>query len=460
VAALALTLGACISADPRPTPTPQPTNTPVLTPTPVPPNATPTPDLAVLLKDGGIGIVQIAYDRLLNEYIRPLEPAPLLNAAWDGMAQEAANQGVVLPPKPAFSGDRSAQFVAFAQAYVPAITAAGEEAGTQLRYAAVRSMAASLNDCHTFFLSPVASDTLIETRAGKGSVGIGIEMSGAPPLITEVIGGGPAAAAGMQIGDRIIRVDGADASSYGPAAALDAINGDEGTTVTVAVTRPGAAEPIEFTLTRQRVLPPNIEARMIDERTGYVRIRNFVDGGIKPDLQRALEGFAPGVQSWIIDLRGNPGGRLDSQAISLFIREGVIVRDRGRDGKVEEIRATGDLLMDVKPTVLLTNSRTGSVAEIFAAALKEYGVGYVIGTNTYGCVGYTDVREFGDGTSMAVTTHEHVGPVTNEPLNGIGVIPDMVVGRSEADIANLRDPQLDAAVAHLAGVTSPVGAAP
>ena len=459
LAASVLVFAACTSAAPKPQPTPPPTVTPIPSPTVVAPVPTPTPDLSVLLKDGGIGIIQIAYDRLLDEYIRPLEPAPLLNAAWGGMSKEALQQGLTLPPRPVFEGDRNAQFLAFAQAYVPFANSLADP--TALRYGAIRSMAAGLNDCHTFFLNPVASDTLIDSRAGIGSVGVGIELAGVPPLITEVIVGGPAERAGVRVGDRIVGIDGADTSTLGPAGALDLINGEEHTTLSMTLRRAGESD-LTLTMPRERVVPLPVESRVLDDGMGYVRIRNFVDGGVKEALERALKDFErQGVTAWIIDLRGNPGGRLDSPAISLFVREGVVVRDRGRDGKLEEIRATGDLLPAVRPTVLLTNDRTGSVSEIFAAALKEYGVAYVIGTTTYGCVGYTDVREFGDGSSLAVTTHEHLGPVTNTPLNNVGVTPDLQVSRTEDDIANARDPQLDAAIAHLrdaaplTGETSP-----
>jgi len=450
LAALAALFAACGAADPPSQPTPAPTATATATPTAPAPAPTATPNLAVLLQDGGIGLIQIAYDRLLDEYIRPLEHTPLLNAAWDGLQQEAQRQGITPPPRPRFDGDRTAAFVAFAQSYVPFANALNDP--TQVRFAAIRNMAASLNDCHTFFLNPVASETLIETRAGKGSVGIGIEVQGLPPYVSEVIAGGPADRAGIRTGDRILSVEGVDTSAIGPAGAYDLINGDEGTTVAVTLRRPGEEGTIALTMTRARVVPMPVESRMLEGGLGYVRIRNFIDGGVKEDLERALQDFhRQQARGWIIDLRGNPGGRLDSPAISLFVREGVIVRDRGRNGKLEEIRATGDLLPAIPPVVLLTNDRTGSVSEIFAAALKEYGIAYVIGTNTNGCVGYTDVRELGDGSSLAVTTHEHLGPVTNAPLNGIGVQPDLLVGRSEHDIANARDPQLDAAISHLLG---------
>jgi carboxyl-terminal processing protease len=129
-----------------------------------------------------------------------------------------------------------------------------------------------------------------------------------------------------------------------------------------------------------------------------VRVRNFIDGGVSESLRSTLLSLdAQGATSWIIDLRGNPGGRLDPAAISLWVKDGVIVRDKARDGLLEEERATGNPLPELKPTVLLTNNRTGSVSEIFVAALREYGLAYVVGANTNGCVGFTDVADLGDG---------------------------------------------------------------
>ena len=116
------------------------------------------------------------------------------------------------------------------------------------------------------------------------------------------------------------------------------------------------------------------------------------------------------------------------------MKSGVIVRDQNRAGELHEDAATGNALANLRPTVLLANGRTGSVAEVFAAALDEYEAAYVIGENTNGCVGYTDVQDLGDGTSLAVTTNVNLGPVTGALLNGIGVAPDELVRRTTDDI--------------------------
>lgn len=443
-----LASAACGNVATRTTVPPTATVTVAATPTASPPAGTPTPDPVVLLEDGGIAIIASAYDRLLDEYIEPVDSSRILDGGWTLLAQEAHAEQLSLPAKPAFDDDRTSDFSLFRSAYERLI--AGVADPTQLRFAVIRGMATTLQDCHTFFLNPVANDTLLDTRAGKGAIGIGIELTGIPPLVTEVIDGGPAARDGVLVGDRLISVDGTDTSGLGPAGAYDLINGHEGTPVELQLRRPKVDALVRVTATRERVTPNNIETRIIAPNIGYVRIRNFVDGGIAQSLRATLTTFdGQGITSWIIDLRGDPGGRDDPDAISLFVKDGVIVRDRGRDGVVEEQRASGATLPTVRPTVLLTNNRTGSVAEVFAAALQEYGAAYVIGANSNGCVGYTDIEPLGDSSSLAVTTHVHLGPVTSKKLNGIGVAPDEAVARTQADIANARDPQLDAAIAHL-----------
>ncbi len=388
----------------------------------------------------------------MDEYIDPLQPQALLTQAWNGVSGEARAEGLSVPATPVYKGDRVADFAAFRAAYVPLANSVQE--AKQLRFAAIRTMASSLNDCHTFFLTPTSSDTLLEARNGNGSVGIGVELLDIPPAVTEVIAGSPADRAGVRPGDRVIAVNGTDTSSIAPGPAFDLINGEEGTSVTVTLRRPGQAAPITLTMTRERVVPQNVESRVIDPGTpnaiGYVRIREFIAGGVAGPLRDALTGFeSQGVAKWIIDVRGNPGGFLDNDAASLFIKDGVIVRRRGRDGATGEDKASGKVLPVIRPTVLLTDNRTGSVAEMFAAALQDYGVAYVIGATTNGCAGFTDIQPLGDGSSLAVTTGETDMPRTGKPLHGVGVVPDEPVARTETDIADGRDPQLDAAIAHL-----------
>ena len=447
---LALTLAAAACSDAKAPPsTPSPSQTEQPTSTVAPPTApagTPTPDPA-LLQNGGVAMIQTAFVRLMDQYINPLDSADLLSQAWAGVRQEAASEGLSIAATPSFTGDRAADIAAFEAAYVPVAAQAAD--ATKLRYAAITQMASSLNDCHTFFLTPVGSDTLIDTRSGAGAVGIGVELAGAPPAITEVITGSPADRAGLRIGDKILAVDGTDTSQLPPRPVFDLINGREGTVAALSVLHRGEATPVPVDVTRERVTPPNIESKLLGDGVGYVRVRNFVDGGIATTLRDVLTAFElQGVTKWIIDLRDDPGGREDTNAMSLFVPDGVLVKSRFRD-RVEEERATGATLPIVRPTVLLADSRTGSVAELFAAGLQEYGVAHVIGQTTNGCVGFTDIQPLGDGSSLAVTVAVNIGPVSGKELAGVGVIPDEPVARTQTDILNGRDPQLDAALRYL-----------
>lgn len=417
-------------------------------PTSSAPPATATPDAAALLADGGTPIIEAAYNRLLDEYIDPADPAALLEAAWSAVRAKADTLGLPAPAAPAFAHERVSTLQAFRAAYVR--LAAGMADSRELRAAAVRGMAQSLHDCHTFFLGPVASQSLEGTRSGKGTIGVGIDLAGVPPLVIEVVHGSPAERAGVLVGDRVAGIDGADASALGPAGAFDRINGPEGTSVRLQLRRAGSDALVDVTMRRQLVTPANIETRLLGPDIGYVHVRTFVDGGVRQGLAAALAALdGEGARHWIIDLRDNPGGQLDTDAISLFVKDGVVVRERGRDGRTEEHRASGAVLPSLHPLVLLTDNRTGSVAEVFAAALKEYHVAYVIGARTNGCAGYTNIQPLGDGSSLAVTTHVNLGPVSGAALSGTGVTPDETVARTAADIAAARDPQLDAAAAYL-----------
>ena len=139
-----------------------------------------------------------------------------------------------------------------------------------------------MQDRHTYFLNPIAADTLVGTRAGEGSVGIGVDLAGVPPLVTEVIEGGPAAAAGVLVGDRITAIDGTDASALGPAGAFDLINGHDGKPVNLVLRRPSSTTPIAVAAVRARVVPKNIASRVIEGHIGNERVRNLTDGGVRP----------------------------------------------------------------------------------------------------------------------------------------------------------------------------------
>lgn len=449
--AIGLAGGACASAaaPPTPTPTAEPTAAPTATPSPLP--GTPTPDPA-LLEHGGVGIIEKAFGLILDGYIRPVDPAALLGAAWSGASEAAAAAGARIPAAPVLPAGRDGAWAAFREAYVALVSANPDLDTSSVRYAAIDRMAASLGDCHTYFLKPVLARVQEETRQGTRGVGVGVEVLAATPnVITEVYRGSPADVAGVRAGDRVLAVDGVDVSTATRDVVVGALRGPEGSEVTLMVRRPATGETLTFRLRRALVVPANVEHELLPGGIGYVRIRAFVAGGVHDGVRQALlELDRQGANAWILDLRDNYGGELDVGLPSLFIASGPVVRVSYREGG-ETWNADGSVLPFRKPMVLLVNGLTGSVSEAVAAALDEYDVAYLIGEPTFGCAGFTVETPLGDGTTLAVTSGVNVGPVSGASLEG-GVQPDEYVARTFDDLAAGRDPQLDRAVAYLRSI--------
>lgn len=454
LAGSALLAGACASAAAPPEPTSTPTLTPVPTATPATPAGTPTPDPA-LLRDGGVAVIEKAFGLIADGYIRPVDPAALLRAAWEGAAEAAANAAASVPASPDLPADRDGAWAAFRQAYVALIDGNPGLDAAQVRYAAIDRMAASLRDCHTYFLKPVLAQVQDETRHGTRGVGVGVEVLAATPnVITEVYRGSPAEQAGVRAGDRVLSVDGVDLSTATRDVVVGALRGPEGSEVTLVVRRPATGETLTFRLRRTLVVPANVERELLPGGVGYVRVRAFVAGGVHDDVREALEALdRQGARAWILDLRDNYGGELDVGLPSLFIPSGPVVRVNYREGG-ETWNADGSVLPFRKPMALLVNGLTGSVSEAIAAALDEYDVAYLIGEPTFGCAGFTVETPLGDGTTLAVTSGVNVGPVSGKSLEG-GVQPDEYVARTFDDLAAGRDPQLDRALAYLRSVAGP-----
>ncbi|HXF51130.1 MAG TPA: S41 family peptidase [Dehalococcoidia bacterium] len=453
--AFAAVAGACAtSAVPPPTPTPTIAPTIAPTPTPSPPPGTPTPDPA-LLEHGGVALIEKAFRLIVDGYVRPVDPAPLLEAAWSGATETAAAAGASIPAAPALPADAEGAWQAFRNAYVALVDGNPGLDTAEVRFAAIDRMASSLQDCHTYFLRPVLAQVQEETRHGSRGVGVGVEVLAAMPnVITEVYQNSPAERAGVRPGDRVLSVDGVDLSTATRDAVVGALRGPEGSEVTLVVRRPATAETLTFRLRRALVVPANVERRLLEGGVGYVRIRAFVAGGVHEDVRAALEALdRAGAKAWILDLRDNYGGELDVGLPSLFIPSGPVVRVTYREGG-ETWNADGSVLPFRKPMVLLVNGLTGSVSEAMAAALDEYDAAYLIGEPTFGCAGFTVETPLGDGTTLAVTSGVIVGPVSGNSLAG-GVRPDEYVARTFDDLAAGRDPQLDRAIAYLRSIAGP-----
>ena len=149
----------------------------------------------------------------------------------------------------------------------------------------------------------------------------------------------------------------------------------------------------------------------------------------------------------VIDLRNNPGGYLESsvEVSSIFIEDGVIVYEEGKDGKKQEYKAEGAATLGSYPIVVLVNEGSASASEIMAGALQDYKKGPIVGKKTYGKGSVQELDTIGGGLSLKITIAKWLTPL-GRAINGEGIKPDIEVDLTDDDFKADRDPQLDKAI--------------
>lgn len=432
----------------------------------VPAAAAPAPQLAPLNQGRGARAVESGLGFLLDRYAQPLEPAALIQAAWLGITESAAE-----PLKPALvsigsapiSGDRPAAWAEFQRRFDVLLAAGGDP--DALAQAANRAMARSLDDCHTRFAASYDKE-LASYDGGERYGGIGASALDAQrfeprppgPVIIGLVDGGPATKAGIRLGDSVIGVDDTDVSGWQNSRVVELVRGAPGSTVRLRIDRPGLPSPVVIPVERAEIESSLIESRLVPgpagEPVGYVQLKTFVRS-VEPLLPQAIDDLrAQGAQRWVLDLRNNGGGSVPTFAVvaSLFIKEGTlgVTTDRtGAETLISTVRTQG-LHKDLDgPLAVLVNSLSASASELLAADLQEYGAGRVFGETTAGCFGNSQLFRLPDGSAMWITVRSLQSGLERRDVHKHGVTPDEVVRRSREDLASGRDPQLDAALAWL-----------
>jgi carboxyl-terminal processing protease len=266
-----------------------------------------------------------------------------------------------------------------------------------------------LHDPHSVFLDPKRLSRLDESTSGHYA-GVGIQMDVRDSGIT-VIGtlpGTPAERAGVVTGDRIVEIDGKPTQGLTSDEALRSLRGTPGSSVRIAVERPGVPARLPFTLTRAVIeVNPVSHALMVKPGVGYVDLTVFSTSAAS-DLTRAIDSLrSEGAKSLVLDLRGDPGGLLDQGVgvADLFLDAGQkIVSTRGRT--TDENRSFADKApqrFGDMPVVVLTDSGTASASEIVAGALQDHDRALLVGTTTYGKGSAQRVFRLDDGAVKLTT---------------------------------------------------------
>ena len=306
---------------------------------------------------------------------------------------------------------------------------------------------ASLGDPYTTYYDEEATREFMKSINGEfGGIGATITKKADEDeiLISEVYEGSPAERAGLKEGDVLLKANGHQVSGRDLDTVVSWISGEPGTDVELRILRDG--EEMDVTVTRDIIETQTVEYEMKEDGIGYIRVEEF-DKVTYDQFKAALDDLeGQGMDSLIIDLRGNPGGQLTTvtDMLKLFLPEGVIVSTKDKYGNTDEITCDGDHEFK-KPLAVLVDGNSASASEIFSAAIQDYGVGTIVGTQTYGKGVVQQTIDLGDGTCMKVTISEYYTP-SGRSINGTGVTPDVEVEYEYDEDEPERDNQLEKAV--------------
>ncbi len=297
-----------------------------------------------------------------------------------------------------------------------------------LARASIEAIVAGLDDPYTDYLTP-PEYRVLRNRTARSYSGVGLTVGPAKDsLVVKAALHGPARAAGLKSGDRIVMVDGKRVRRLGFDRSLGLITGEEGAKVRLTIKRPREGR-LDFTVERRQIELPAARSRMLKGKggkLGYVRVLSFRSGATDEVARRSQELVEAGARGIVLDLRDNPGGLL-SQAVgtvSLFVAEGIVCVAEGVHHGRRVYEVTGDAPLADVPLVVLVDGESASAAEVVAAALDDHERAVLVGRRTYGKASVQSVRELSNGAALKLTSAVFVTP-NGSNLTGRGVKPDV-----------------------------------
>jgi carboxyl-terminal processing protease len=335
-------------------------------------------------------------------------------------------------------------------------------------WGAISGLTSSMGDPFTVFMPP-EENKFFENEIAGSFEGVGMEISNKDNELVVIapLKGTPAYKAGIQPGDKILKINDTVAVNMKSEQAIKIIRGPKGTTVKFLIERKGREEPFEIKIVRDTIQIPTLDTEykqglatnstdpnpsgLREDGIFVIKLYNFSQPS--PVLfQNALRQFAEsGSHKLILDLRGNPGGYLEAAVdmASWFLPAGkVVVRENYGAKKAETLhRSRGYNAFENYnlKMIILVNGGSASASEILAGALKEYGIAKLVGTKTFGKGSVQELIKITPDTSLKVTIAKWLTPM-GQSLSEGGLIPDYIVELTEKDYKAGKDPQLNKAV--------------
>ena len=326
-----------------------------------------------------------------------------------------------------------------------------EEIDTQeLIYGAISGMVESIGDPYTIFFSPGDTKRFLEDVGGSFE-GIGAEIGIREKQLQIVapLEGTPAQEVGLRPGDKIIKIDGISTIDITIEEAVTLIRGEKGTEVILTIMRDEWDNSEDFTIKRAVIKVPSLKWELKEENIAYIKLYHF-SGKINQDFREIANEILRGPSEKIIlDLRGNPGGYLESaqDIAGWFLEKGqiVVIEDFGEKREQEVYKAKGNSRFSDYPLVILINQGSASASEILASALRDNRGIKMIGETSFGKGSVQKLESLRDGSSLKITIANWLTP-NGDLITDKGLEPDIKVEMTEEDYEQERDPQLDKAI--------------
>lgn len=323
----------------------------------------------------------------------------------------------------------------------------GDADMTRMEDAAAEAMIGALGDRWSYYISAEEYASHLD-RQSNSYVGIGVtvqkEANDKGIEIVAVNPDGPAAEAGILMGDIITHADGSFLGDLTLSAGKSLIIGEKNTKVVLTVLR--GEETLEVTVTRKVIHSRTAEGVMLTDDTGYVVITNFHEGAGTETVEEVEKLLEQGAEKLIFDVRNNPGGYVHEMvyALDYLLPEGPLFRSVNYNGAESVDESDADCL-DL-PMAALINGNTYSAAEFFAAALSEYDWAVTVGEPTCGKGYYQTTIQLGDGSAVQLSTGAYTTPNGVNLTEVGGLKPDVPIDPAQAVVSLAEDPQILAAI--------------
>ncbi len=305
----------------------------------------------------------------------------------------------------------------------------------------------SLNDPYTEYYTEAELKELTADVQGI-YFGIGAYVSFDSTInmarVSGVMPGSPAEKAELCIDDIIYEVDKESTQGLSLEEVVSRIKGEAGTKVHLTLVRNGVSDYVEVDVERAQIEVPTVSTKVYEDNIGYLKITEFDEVTTTQFIEGLAELRAQNIEGLIIDLRSNPGGSLATvcDIARQLLPEGVIVYTEDKEGNREDYNCDGKHQIDI-PVVVLTNQYSASASEILSGAIKDYGIGKLVGKTTYGKGIVQRIFDLRDGTAVKLTVSSYFTP-NGVNIHGIGIEPDIEVEfDSEAYAKDKTDTQLD-----------------